>query len=204
LLVVGLTGGIASGKSTVCTIFRDAGAIIIDADILARQVVIPGSRAWQGIKSAFGGQVIGPDGDIDRDLLGRIVFSDPGLRKRLESIVHPRVRERIESEIACLRESSPDALVIEDVPLLFEAGMAEGLDEIIVVYSPVNLQVQRLMRRDGIELEAAQARIASQLPMEDKRRRATIVIDNSDDLSLTAKQTIRLYDDLSQRARRNC
>ena len=197
LRVAGLTGGIASGKSTVSAMFQRAGAIIIDADAIAHQVVAPGLPAWQGIKSIFGDGVLGPDGGVDRAVLGEMVFKDPHLRKQLEKIVHPQVRIQIDREMGKLRHCSDNAVVIQDIPLLLETGMTDGLSDIIVVYAPMAIQLKRLMRRQGIGADAAHARINAQMPLDEKCRRATIVIDNSGDISATQKQVLHIYKFLS-------
>lgn len=202
-MIVGLTGGIASGKSTVAEIFRRAGAAIIDADAIARRVVEPGQPAWQSIKAEFGEQVIKPDGSLNRPLLGKLVFKDEMLRRRLEGIIHPKVRDHMIQEVARIIDASPDALVIKDIPLLFETGMTDGLSEIIVVYVPMAIQLERLMLRDAIDSEAARERIMAQMPIEEKRRLGTMVIDNSDDLSHTEAQAMRIYEELANRARNN-
>ena len=201
LLVVGLTGGIASGKSTVSEMFKTSGAIVIDADIIARQVVAPGMPAWEAIRATFGERIIAPDGTLDRRCLGDLVFSDARRRKQLEGIVHPHVRRQIREKIRRLRRTAPDALVIQDIPLLLETGMTDDLSEIILVYVPLAVQLKRLMKRDGISQEAAMARIDAQLPMEQKRRHATIVIDNSGDLASTGGQVLEVYQRLARKAR---
>lgn len=202
MLVVGLTGGIASGKSTVSAIFKKAGACIIDADVIARQVVAPGRPAWEAIKARFGDHLILPDGTVDRAALGELVFNDGQLRKRLEAIVHPHVRAGIDQEVTRLGRLFPHALLIQDIPLLLETRMTRGLAEIILVYLPVELQLQRLMQRDGLQLDAARARIDAQMPMERKRKLATIVIDNSGEPAATEKQTLKIYAHLEKRARK--
>lgn len=200
MLIVGLTGGIASGKSTVSAIFKKAGAMIIDADIIARQSVVPGMPAWRSIKAVFGDRVVRSDGAIDRVVLGEIVFNDRQLRKQLEGIIHPEVRLRIDHEVDRLRKSAPDALVIQDIPLLLETGMTGGLSEIIVVYTTMAVQLKRLMIRDGIGMDAARKRIKAQMPMAEKRLNATMVIDNSGDRSATEMQTLKIYENLAERA----
>lgn len=200
LLIVGLTGGIATGKSTVSAIFMKAGAIVIDADLIARQVVAPGLPAWQAIKTVFGDRVLGPDGAINRALLGGVVFNDRRLRKQLEGIIHPQVRIRIDHELERLRRSDSRAVVIQDIPLLFETGMTNGLSEIIVVYTTMEVQLKRLIKRDGILMGEARKRINAQMPMAEKRRRATLVIDNSGDFTRTEMQTIKIYENLAKRA----
>jgi dephospho-CoA kinase len=202
LLIVGLTGGIATGKSTVSAIFKKAGAIIIDADLIARQVVDPGLPAWRSIKTIFGDRVIGPDGVVNRPLLGEMVFNDRQLRKQLEGIIHPQVRIRIDHEVERLRRSDSHAVVIQDIPLLFETGMTDGLSEIIVVYTTIEVQLNRLMKRDGLAVDVARNRINAQMPMAEKQRRATMVIDNSGDLSATQLQTLKIYENLTERAQK--
>ena len=194
--VVGLTGGIASGKSTVSGLFHDAGAVVIDADAVARQVVAPGMPAWHAIKSVFGEKVVRPDGTLNRPLLGDLVFKDKHLRRQLEGIIHPQVRDVMDREVSSIIASFPEKLIIKDIPLLFEAGMVDGLAEIIVVYVPAEIQLKRLMERDGIGMDAAQRRIEAQMPIEEKRRLATLVIDNSGDITQTKLQVMRIYDNL--------
>ncbi len=196
--VVGLTGGIASGKSTVSGLFKDAGAVIIDADLVARQVVAPGLPAWQAIKSVFGEEVVRPDGALDRALLGDLVFKDARLREQLEEIVHPRVRDVMDLEVSRLINVDPKKLIIKDIPLLFETGMTNGLTDIIVVYVPVEVQLKRLMERDQIGPHAARRRIDAQMSIEEKRRLATLVIDNSGDVSQTESQVMRIYNKLTR------
>lgn len=145
--------------------------------------------------------MIRSDGTIDRALLGELVFNDRRLRRQLEGIIHPHVRLQINRELIRLRRTTPHAVVIQDIPLLLETGMTEGLAEIIVVYTPAELQLKRLMLRDGIDLNAARARLDAQMPMAEKRRRATIVIDNSGALSATQQQAFKIYADLARRAR---
>jgi dephospho-CoA kinase len=201
VIIVGLTGGIASGKSTISGFFFDAGAQIIDADDIARTAVRPGSPAYNEILLFFGDAILLPDGEIDRKRLGDIIFSDPKKKARLEAIVHPRVHKRSKELIAQIAAETPEAVVIFDVPLLMEARMEGDLQEVIVVYVPESLQLKRLMNRDGIDSKAALARIRSQLPIEEKRRRASIVIDNSGSLADSRRQTLAVYNLLKQRAR---
>lgn len=200
MIIAGLTGGIASGKSTVSGFLADLGAHIIDADKIAREVVEPGMPAYQEIVSHFGPAVARTDGAIDRKRLGDVVFNDPRQRKWLEAIVHPRVHRRSAEMIAAVSARAPDAVIIRDIPLLFETGVDADLSEIIVVYVPEPLQLQRLMARDGIDAAAALARIRSQMPIEEKRRRATFVIDNSGSLARSREQTRRVFDRLKRRS----
>jgi dephospho-CoA kinase len=201
LIIAGLTGGIASGKTTVASIFRSQGALIVDADIIARQVVAPGEPPWRAIRDLFGEAVLSADGTINRPLLGNWVFNNPALRRQLEKIIHPLVRIRMDMQVEQIRQIAPHAVIIQDVPLLYESQMTEGLPEIIVVYAPQTLQLRRLMQRDGIDLKDAQARVEVQMPLAEKCRRATIIINNSGDLAETRNQTLRVYADLVKRAR---
>jgi dephospho-CoA kinase len=200
MIVAGLTGGIASGKSTVADILRKAGAVIIDADLIARQIVAPGQPAWREIRSLFGTAICRSDGQIDRDALGKIVFDDPPLRQRLEAITHPRVGAQMAVQLQCAARNRPEGVVIMDIPLLFESGKTEGLAEIIVVYVPQPIQRQRLMQRNGFDTAQAEARIRSQMPLDEKARKATMVIDNSGTLAQTETQTLAIYRKLAQRA----
>ncbi len=179
LLTIGLTGGIATGKSLVAAILREAGARVIDADRLAREVVSPGTPAFEAIVRHFGPEVLGADGAIDRARLARIVFSDTAARTALNAIVHPRVAERMAALLSDIRAEDPAAMVFLEVPLLYETGMEAGLDGVIVVSVPEALQIERLMARDGIVRQEALLRIRAQMPLAEKRRRASVVIDNS-------------------------
>ena len=193
MAVFGLTGGIASGKSTVAGMLSALGAEIIDADRLARQAVAPGREAYRKVVAAFGSGVVGPDGQLDRQQLGALVFGDADRRRLLESLIHPYVRResaRAQAEIAHRR---PEALIFLDVPLLFESGMDRGLEAIVVVYVPAAVQLARLKARDRLSEAAALARIDSQMNLEIKRRRATHVIDNSGSREETRRQVTRLF-----------
>ena len=197
MAVIGLTGGIASGKSTVARLLSGLGAEIIDADLLAREAVAPGRPAFKAVVAAFGEEMVAPDGGLDRVRLGAVVFADAGRRKQLEALIHPYVRAESKRRQAELATRRPEALIFFDVPLLFESGMDRGLEEIVVVYVPRAVQLKRLMARDGLDEAAARARIASQMDLEEKRRRATRVIDNGGGREETRRQVERLYRELS-------
>ncbi len=199
MIIAGLTGGIACGKSTVSSFFRDTGAHIVDADQIARQVVQPGMPAHKDIVETFGDDILSADSQIDRQRLGDIIFHASGEKKRLDAIVHPRVFEQSANEIAAIADRTPDAIVIMDVPLLIESGMHRDLETVIVVYIPERLQLYRLMKRDGFDEAAALARIRSQMPIEEKRKHATIVIDNSRSRKNTRQQTLTAYRQLQNR-----
>ena len=201
MIIAGLTGGIASGKSTVSRFLFDAGARIIDADKIAREMVKQGTPAYDEILSLFSNTMLLPDGEIDRERLGDIIFNDPKKKARLNAIVHPRVFERSTEMITQIASQAPDAVVIMDIPLLLEAGMERDLAEVIVVYVPEALQLERLMKRDGIGEKAAMARIRSQMPIEEKRKRATVVIDNSGSMSDSRRQALAVFYRLKQRSK---
>lgn len=201
VLVAGLTGSIATGKSTVSAILRDLGAFIVDADRVAREVVRPGTRAWEAIVRIFGAEVLQPGGEIDRERLGRIVFNDAAMRAMLEEVVHPEVMSAMDEQVSAIRQGSPDALVILDVPLLIETGMHRGLSEVIVVYCPEDQQITRLMVRDTISRDEALARVRAQLSIEEKRRYASLIIDNSASLEETRAQVEAAHRDLTAKAR---
>jgi dephospho-CoA kinase len=176
MLLVGLTGGIASGKSTVSAMLAERGAEVIDADHIARQVVMPGNPAWCKIRDHFGPGVLFPDGQIDRQALADIVFADPAKLTVLNEITHPEIFARIADRLEELRDR--DVTVILDAALLIEAGLAEGVDVVIVTHSPREIQVERLAAK-GVGERAADARIAAQLEPEKRLARADIVIENS-------------------------
>lgn len=176
--IIGLTGGIASGKSFVAGILSSLGAVIIDADVLARRVVAPGEPAYHAVAREFGAGVLLQGGALDRKALGKIVFSDETARRKLEAIVHPAVAELAERSIA-EEERKGRRAVFYVVPLLFEAGLESMMDEIWVVSVEGETEIDRLMKRDGISRDEAMTRIASQMSLEEKAARGDVVIDNS-------------------------
>jgi dephospho-CoA kinase len=193
MIVAGLTGGIATGKSTVAGIFLEAGARLIDADRIAREIVRKGSPAHREIVAHFGTGVLLDDGEIDRKRLAAIIFNNPTEQRTLEHIVHPLVKREVDRRMDRIRQRAPEALVVVDIPLLFEAGMQRGLDEVIVVFVPEQVQLERLMARDGLTEPDALARIRAQMPIESKKTRATRVIDNSGSLAHTREQALEIY-----------
>lgn len=194
-IVAGLTGGIASGKSTVARMFAELGAAVISADEIAREIVQPGMPAAKDIRAAFGDDVFFPDGTLDRRRLGAVVFSDSAKRRLLERITHPRIREAMARRID--EAAARGTPVIAEIPLLFETEASLALvDVVIVVYVPRHLQLQRLMARDGLSREDAEARIEAQLPLEDKVMRADFVIDNEGDEARTRAQVARVWEEL--------
>jgi dephospho-CoA kinase len=193
MIVAGLTGGIATGKSTVAAMFASAGAVVIDADRIAHDVVRPGTTVHADIVAHFGAGILLPNGTLDRKRLGAIIFGDPAEQRALERIVHPQVKREVAVQLDRIREAAPESVVIVDVPLLFEAGMDRGLAAIILVYAPEAVQLQRLMTREGLSETEAQARLRAQMPIEAKRSLATIVIDNSGSLENTRRQAMEVY-----------
>ncbi|TLS48422.1 dephospho-CoA kinase [Paenibacillus antri] len=187
---VGLTGGIACGKSTVSRMLEARGAKIVDADRIARDVVLPGRPALLDIRETFGEDVIAPDGTLDRKRLGSIVFGDESARRKLEAITHPRIREEMARQMSEWNEKEPERLVVADIPLLYESGLDKlyAFEDVLVVYVPREVQLERLMARDGMSREDAERRIDAQMPIEEKRKRADVVIDNSGSLAETERQ----------------
>ncbi|SEA49931.1 dephospho-CoA kinase [Thalassobacillus cyri] len=177
-LVIGLTGSIASGKSTVSLMFDDYDIPVIDADKISREVVIPGEKAYHEIVTEFGESILREDGSIDRKKLGSIVFKEEEKRKRLNNIVHPAVRKRmIERRDHFCNQEVP--AVVMDIPLLFESELTHLVDKTLVVYADENVQLERLMKRDGSKQEEAIQRINAQLPVKQKAEMADEVIDNN-------------------------
>ncbi|MCL8024298.1 dephospho-CoA kinase [Nocardioides bruguierae] len=177
---VGLTGGVASGKSTVAALLAEAGAVIVDADRLAREVVEPGTPGLEAVVASFGAGVLAEDGGLDRPALGRLVFGDPDARARLEAIIHPLVRARgAELEEAARAEHGPDALVVHDIPLLAETGRAGEFDAVLVVDAPDDVRIERMVSTRGWTPEEAAARIAAQATREARLAVATHVVENT-------------------------
>lgn len=191
--IIGLTGGIASGKSTVARMMEKLGAAVIDADQLARDAVMPGMPAHAGIVAAFGPSVLNPDRTIDRAALGALVFVDSAARRRLEEITHPAIGRLATERLEGLRQKGI-AVAVYMAPLLIEAGVTDRVDEIWVVYLDMETQLARLMQRDKIGREEALRKIASQMPMDEKRRYGKVVIDNSGPVEDTERQLRAAWD----------
>uniref|UniRef100_C6E0C8 Dephospho-CoA kinase n=1 Tax=Geobacter sp. (strain M21) TaxID=443144 RepID=C6E0C8_GEOSM len=190
--VIGLTGGIASGKTSVANLLERLGAPVIDADQLAREVVEPGERALAQIAESFGNGVLNADGSLNRAALGEVVFADPEKRRKLESITHPAIKERAEEKLARLKAAGVQTAFYV-APLLIEAGITSRVHEVWVVYLDHETQLARLMARDGLSREAALSRIASQMPMEEKRRLGRVVIDNRGSREDLEAEVLRLW-----------
>lgn len=188
---VGLTGGIASGKSTVSAIFRALGAVVIDSDQLARDVVAPGTPGLAAVVEAFGPGVLAADGSLDRPKLGAIVFADPERRRELEAITHPLIGEA--SRVLEHRARAEGHLTVHDIPLLVEAGMAPLFDAVVVVDVPVDVQVQRMIELRGMSRADAEARLAAQATREQRLAAATHVIDNTGTLDALRERVEEVY-----------
>jgi dephospho-CoA kinase len=193
--VVGLTGGIASGKSTFAAALRARGVPVVDADALARAAVAPGTAALAEIARTFGAAVLGPDGALDRKRMAALVFADPAARARLEAITHPAVRVAMAEETARLAAAGHD-LVFYDTPLLYEVGLERTLDSVVVVLAPPAVQRARLVARDGLTPADADARIAAQLPIAEKAARADFVVENAGAPDALGAKADRLLADL--------
>jgi len=191
---VGLTGGIASGKSVVAAVLRELGAMVIDADQLARDVVAKGTPGLSAVVEEFGPRVLTAEGELDRPAVARIVFADEEARKRLEAIVHPLVFEEIQRLEA---EAPQDAVVVHDIPLLAESGRADTFDAVLVVDAPEELQVRRMVEHRGWTEEEAKGRMGAQASREQRLAIATHVIDNSGTLDELRRQVTALYEELA-------
>ena len=192
-LLVGLTGGIGTGKSMVSRLFRDLGCLIIDADLLAREVVEPGQPAYDTIVAEFGREILEPDGQINRKKLGALVFGDEAKRKRLEELTHPEIRARQAGILETLAADGFDGIVIFDAALLVETGRAKNMDRLVVVTTDEATQIRRLMLRDDISSEEAARRIRSQMALSEKVKLAHYVIDNSGSPEATLRQVKEVH-----------
>jgi len=193
MLNVGLTGSIAVGKSFVCGIFRELGAHVLDADLTAREVVEPGTAGLANIIEEFGSDVVQPGGTLDRKKLGAIVFADEEKRKRLNSIVHPLVIEKQNEWIRECEVNDPDGIAIIDAALMIESGGYERFDKLIVVWCEPDIQLARLMARDGISAEEAQKRIDSQMPQDEKKKFGDLLIDTSRGIDDTRSRVVETF-----------
>lgn len=191
-LILGVTGGIASGKSLVTATFRSLGAVVVSADELAREAVRPGSETLRRLVGQFGRQILQADGALDRKALAERIFTDAGAREALNRITHPAIAALAEKRLQELAQQA-GRLVVYEAPLLFEAGAEKRVDAVLVVRIDEPLQVERLMRRDGLTEEQARARIAAQMPQAEKMARADYVIDNSGSPEATSEQVRRIF-----------
>lgn len=199
MLIVGLTGGIVSGKTTIAKMFQELGAQVIDADEIARKVVRPGEKAWQGIVEYFGPEILRDDLEINRKKLADIVFSNKEKLAVLNSITHPEITLMIKKQINQLKNKyQKDIICIVEAPLLFEAHLEDMMDKIIVVYLNREEQLKRLLLRNNLTREEAIQRIESQMPLEEKLSRADYVIDNCFSLQQTKKKVLQVWKELEK------
>jgi dephospho-CoA kinase len=197
VLLVGLTGGIGSGKSTVARLLEKRGAVVFDADLLAREAVEPGTPGHAAVIERFGADVLAPGGELDREALASIVFADPSARRDLEQIVHPEVRRLFAEGSEAYRDT--DRVVVFSAPLLVETGMHTAFEILVVVSATVATQIERLMRQRGMSESSIRARIEAQAPLEDKAAVADFLVDNEGTLDELESQVDRLWNDLSAR-----
>lgn len=188
MLKLGITGGIASGKSTVAAMFAELGAILIDTDVIARRVVAPGGLALKKIVEEFGPGMLDANDELDRRRLREYIFQNHEARQKLNAIVHPDVAAQVQAELERIEERSPQAVALVDVPLLYETNTESRYDAVVVVFVPPEVQVQRLMARDGVDLKAAEQSLTAQMPLAEKRKKAQFVVDNSGSLQETRRQ----------------
>lgn len=196
MLIIGLTGGIASGKSTVSTLLTKLGAYIIDADKIAREIVVPHEPAYNDIVSEFSPAVLDADGNINRRLLGEIVFNNPQAKQRLDQITHPRIKERIQE----LLDQAPKSCntVVLDVPLLIETGWVDMVDVVWLVYVNRTTQIARLVNRDNLTFNQANARIASQMSLDEKIEYADLVLDNNNGIEQLQAQVAAAWQSIKK------
>lgn len=194
MVTIGLTGGIASGKSTVAGMLQKKGALLLDADLIAKEIVEPGEKAWQEIVDWLGKGILTPEGSIDRRCLGELVFSDSKARDRLNAITHPRIRQEMLLRAEKLRQEYPQSALVLEVPLLIESGLYRMVDLVLLVYVTPEIQLVRLQQRDKLSARQAMNRLLAQMPLPEKRKYAHYIIDNSGSRQHTAKQVELFWD----------
>lgn len=202
MIVIGLTGGPGTGKSTVAAMLARRGAAVIEADRLGHQAYAPGTEGWQAVVEAFGPEILGPDNTVDRARLGALVFADPEKLRRLNAIVHPIIRRLITEQLEKYRNAGARVVVVE-AALLFEAGWDDLVDEVWVTQAPPEVAIARYVERTGLPEDEVRRRVAAQLDAAEKLRRAHRVIDTSGSLAEVERQVDRLWDELTARAARN-
>lgn len=196
MLKIGLTGGIATGKSYVLGVLRELGCAVLDADRTAREVVEPGQPAFEEIVASFGRGILGPDGKLDRARLGAIIFADSRQREKLNAIVHPRVFESQAHWLVEIAERDPQAIAVIDAALMIETGSYRRFDKLVVVYCEPEIQLKRLMARNNLQRGEAEARLSAQMPSAEKVKYADFTIDTSAGFESTRRQVEALYSQL--------
>jgi dephospho-CoA kinase len=193
MLRIGLTGSISVGKSFVCEVFRELGVPVLDADVTAREVVAPGTPGLDAIRREFGDSVIGPNGELDRERLGKMVFADEASRKRLNAIIHPLVMEAQDEWLRQCETADPEGIALVDAALMIESGGYARFDKLIVVWCRDDIQIERLMGRNGLSETDARMRIAAQMSQDEKKSHADYLIDTSEGFERTREQVIALF-----------
>jgi dephospho-CoA kinase len=196
MLIVGLTGGVASGKTVVSQILREEGAYLIDADQIARDLVRPHTSTWNELRRVFGDGILDEDGSVHRKKLAVKVFSDPEQRNLLNQLLHPRIKEEIGRKVKEIGQKDPEAIVVIDAALLLEVGDYREMDRLIVVASTETQQIERLRNRNGVEEEEAQKVLASQMPLEEKLKVADFIIRNEGSLEETKRRAKEVFQEL--------
>jgi dephospho-CoA kinase len=198
MLIVGLTGGVASGKTTVSEVLREEGATLIDADQIARELVQPQTPAWQELVRVFGNEILDRDGSIHRQKLASLIFSNPRQRSLLNRILHPRIKEEISRRLKGIQQKDPEAIVVIDAPLLIETGGHQEMDKVIVVVSTETQQIERLRRRNQLSEEQARAMLSSQMSLEEKTTVADYVICNEGSPEETRQKAKNVFKELKR------
>jgi len=202
MVIIGLTGGIGSGKSSVAAMFKDEGAFVIDFDYLARVVVEPDTPAWRDIVDYFGPGILSPDRTLNRSKLAEIVFSDAQSRKALEGFTHPRIFEKRDTLLKDIKTEDPNAIVIEDVPLLFELSLNKNFDKIILVYVSRDIQIERAIKRGALLQEEVKKRLKAQIHIEKKKLLSDYIINNEGSLKNTRDQVRKVIYELKKLKKR--
>ena len=194
--IIGLTGGIASGKSIVSSVFKELGAVILDADQIARLVVLPHQPAWEDIVKFFGPEVVNKDKSLNRAKIGDIVYNNPESLRELNRFTHPRIMQYYKDELRRIQIEQPDAIVVLEVPLLYETNMDKLCQQVVAVYVDRETQIKRLMKRDNMTYEDAVRRVEAQMPLDEKVKRADFVIDNRGSIVETKEKATRYYNEI--------
>jgi dephospho-CoA kinase len=202
MVIVALTGGIGSGKSTVARMFEDEGAYVIDFDYLARVVVKPDKPAWRDIVAYFGPEILSPDRTLNRSALAEIVFSDDESRKALEGFTHHRIFEESDALVKAIKRKDPCSVVIIDFPLLFELSLNEKFDKVILAYVPRGVQIKRIVERDGLTKEEVEKRLNVQISIEEKRSLSDYIINSEEGLNDTRNQVRKVIHELKELAKK--
>jgi dephospho-CoA kinase len=199
MIIIGLTGGMASGKNLVASFFAESGAHLIDADTIAHKVVMPDTPGWEEVIQVFGIEILDKNRIIDRSKLAEIAFHNPQKLEQLCDIIHPKVLSEITEQVQNIKTTDKNALVVVNVPLLIEVGWYEWVDIVVLVTLPFNLQIERLMKRNTLSYEEAEERISTQMSLEEKEEYADYIIDNSATRENTRQQTLNILADIKKK-----